>query len=216
MSEIRSNITLQPKKLLLLMAVFYFLSSSIVKSQCNNLALFATNDPVNCITSSTSATVNVLNGTPPFTYTWLPTGGNGSVAVNLAPNSYTIYARDAVGCTGSTQLIILNNSAVPIIFSTLNLNCFGQNNGQISANAAGALPPLSYSWTPAAPNSSVITNLSGGNYTLTVTDGSGCTHTGTTTVFEPPAITTTITAGSLTCAVGQVSASVTASGGVSP
>ena len=198
------------------MAVFYFLSSSIVKSQCNNLALFATNDPVNCITSSTSATVNVLNGTPPFTYTWLPTGGNGSVAVNLAPNSYTIYARDAVGCTGSTQLIILNNSAVPIIFSTLNLNCFGQNNGQISANAARALPPLSYSWTPAAPNSAVITNLSVGNYTLTVTDGSGCTHTGTTTVFEPPAITTTITAGSLTCAGGQVSASVTASGGVSP
>lgn len=198
----------------MLFALFAF--NNTIKAQCTNLSLFATNDPINCITSSTSATVNVLNGTPPYTYTWLPTGGNGSVAVNLPPNSYTIIAKDATGCTGTTQLLILSNINIPIIFSNVNLNCFGQNNGQITANASGALPPLSYSWTPAAPNSSVITNLSGGNYTLTVTDGSGCTHTGTTSLIEPPPITTTITAGALTCSGGQVNASVTASGGVSP
>lgn len=187
-----------------------------IKSQCTNLSLFATNDPINCITSKTSATVNVLNGTAPYTYTWLPTGGNASVAVNLSPATYTILAKDAMGCTGSTQLIILNNSGVNLLFSSINLNCFGDNNGQITVNVVGATPPLSYSWTPAAPNSSVITNLTGGTYSLVVTDGSSCTHTGTTVINQPPALTVSVNAGALTCSGGQVNATVTASGGLGP
>lgn len=196
---------------------FLLLSSFLLKSQCTGLSLYATNNAVNCITSLTSATVNVTaGGTPPYTYTWLPTGGNSSVAVNISPNSYTILAKDALGCTGSTNLMIYNNTGSTITFGNTNLICFGQNNGQITANVSGATAPLSYSWTPAAPNSSVITNLSAGSYTLSVTDGLGCKTTSITTITQAASITLNVSTKSITCNGGLSGATVNIAGGVSP
>jgi len=41
------------------------------------------------------------NGTAPYTYTWLPSGGNASVAINLPPNCYSLTVADANGCSFS-------------------------------------------------------------------------------------------------------------------
>src|SRR3954469_19435684 len=85
-----------------LLIIIAFFISMICRSQCA-LGLFATNQPINCLSSTTSATVTVVSGgTPPYTYTWLPTGGNASVAVGIPPGNYTVIARDAFGCKGST------------------------------------------------------------------------------------------------------------------
>src|SRR5688572_11558525 len=128
------------------------------KAQCSNLNLFATNAPLNCISSTTSGTVQCFNCTGTVSYTWLPTGGNGAVATNLPPNSYTILAQDGIGCTGSTNLIILNNTGVNVFMSAITPPCTGTGSGTVTANVTGpANFPLTYSWTPAAPNASVIT-----------------------------------------------------------
>lgn len=185
-------------------------------SQCTSLQLFASNDPLNCLTSKTSATVNVLTGTPPFTYTWLPVGGSGSVAVNLSPGSYTILAKDAIGCTGSTQLLILNTTGIQVLLSPTFLNCFGDNNGQITATVLNATPPYTYFWTPATSTTNVLSNLSAGNYLLNVKDGLGCWHTATTAILQPPAITSTITSSSIGCSGGNSTATISVTGGTQP
>lgn len=206
---------LKIKTKLLFLVLLIILKFSGV-SQCTGLNLFASSNPVNCLTSTTSGTVVCSNCVGAVSYTWLPTGGNGSVAINLTPNVYTILAKDGLGCTGTTNLIILNNSNITILFSTTNLNCFGQTNGQVIANVPGATLPLSYSWTPAAPNSSVITNLSAGGYSLVVTDGLSCNHTGSTNITQPSSITVNVATKSITCNGGLSSATVSTSGGVPP
>jgi gliding motility-associated-like protein len=184
------------------------------KAQCPSLNVFATNSPVNCITSTASGTVTVTGGTGPYTYTWLPTGGNFSVAVGLTPTVYTINVKDANGCPGQTNLIINNSSAVTVVMNQTNITCFGQNNGQIIVSFLGTPNfPVTYSWTPTAPPSATITNLSTGNYSVLVTDNIGCTYTGSTTITQPPAITATISTKTIACNGGLSNATVTASGG---
>lgn len=184
-------------------------------AQCPPLSVYASNTPLNCLTSTANGTVFASGGTGPYTYTWLPTGGNFSVAVGLSPTVYTINVKDANGCPGQTNLIILNSSAATILFSTTNVSCFGQNNGQIIATISGSPTyPVTYSWTPTAPPTATITNLTAGNYTLVVSDNAGCNFTGTTTVTQPPAITATIATKTIACNGGLSNATVTASGGM--
>jgi gliding motility-associated-like protein len=199
---------------LILVVMFLFRLAAI--SQCTGLSLLATANPINCLTSTTSGTVTCSNGTGAVSYTWLPTGGNSSVAINLSPNTYTIYAKDATGCTGSTNLIIFNNTNVNIIFSTTNVPCFGQNTGQISANVLGTIGPLSYSWTPAAPNASLITNLTPNVYTLAVTDALSCTHVGTVAITSPPAINAIVATKTIACNGAMSGATITTGGGIAP
>ncbi len=185
-----------------------------VKAQCPSLNVFATNSPFNCITSTSTGSVSVSGGTAPYTYTWLPTGGNFSVAPGLVPNSYTINITDLNGCPGSTVLLILNNSSVNILMSTLNVSCFGQNDGQIIATINGSPNyPVVYSWSPSAPPTATITNLTAGNYNLVVTDNLGCTYTASTTVTQPTSVTATIATKTIACNGGLSNATVSASGG---
>jgi len=53
-----------------------------------------------------SAQVNVSSGVGPFTYTWLPSGGNNTFANNLSAGSYSVNVTDNNGCTSSTSVII--------------------------------------------------------------------------------------------------------------
>lgn len=195
------------------MLVFW---GNIIKSQCTGLQVFVTNSPVSCLTSLTTGTVSVWNGTPPYTYTWLPSGGNGSVAINLSPNSYTVLAKDATGCTGSGQLIIYSNTGINLMFSTINNLCYGESNGQINVTAQNATSPINYAWNPPAPNSSSITGLPAGIYQLTATDALGCTSTGTTVITQPTDIITSVAIKTLSCNGALSSATAQVNGGTSP
>ncbi len=50
--------------------------------------------------------VNALGGSGPFTYTWLPTGGNNASALGLAPGCYTVNVTNAMHCVTSTTMCL--------------------------------------------------------------------------------------------------------------
>jgi len=52
------------------------------------------------------ASVNVSSGTSPFTYTWLPSGGNATNASSLVAGCYTVTIKDANNCVSSKALCI--------------------------------------------------------------------------------------------------------------
>lgn len=78
-------------------------------------------------------------------------------------------------------------SLAPHVFPALELTADVVNScgasGSIAANTTGGAPALSYSWD-SGQNTSSISNLTNGSYSLTVTDGEGCSIDSTFTVVE--------------------------------
>ncbi|SFS46515.1 T9SS type B sorting domain-containing protein [Sphingobacterium wenxiniae] len=56
--------------------------------------------------SDGSATVDVMGGTAPYTYSWSPTGGTGATATGLSAGVYTVTVTDANTCTYSHNVTI--------------------------------------------------------------------------------------------------------------
>jgi gliding motility-associated-like protein len=171
-----------------------------------------------CNTSNGAASVSITSGgVPPFTYTWLPSGGNSPLASNLSAGSYTAYVTDNNGCM-SNHLINVNDvaGANVSIVSTTNVSCFSYSNGAATASFTGGTGPIfTYSWSPVGGNNLNANNLPAGTYVIKITDSNGCIGLATTTMItQPTQITSVVTKTNVTCfSNSNGSANVTVSGG---
>jgi gliding motility-associated-like protein len=172
-----------------------------------------------CFNSSDgSITINVTGGTAPYTYAW--SGGVTATTnpTNLAGGTYTVTVTDANGCAATKDIVVGQTPRIFIgIASTQNVSCSGGNDGYIDITVNGGTPPYNYLWSNASTNEDQ-TNLTAGTYTVTVTDGNGCSLDTTVTLTSPPAITGTLTATSNNVCAGSTdgTATVHGSGGVPP
>jgi hypothetical protein len=69
-------------------------------------------------------------------------------------------------------------------FNGSNISCFGANDGAAFVNAIGPNRNMTYDWSNGQTDAQAQ-NLSAGNYTVTVTDNSGCVAVGSVTIIEP-------------------------------
>lgn len=199
----------------------YLFLTILVALTFNSLAqtLTITDQSITCATLG-SATVAVNGGTGPFSYTWFPSAQTASIATNLFPGSYTVTVFDA-GTSTSISNTIVFNSPVPFtgnISTPLNLRCNGVATGSAGyTNIAGGSGNENYFWTNGVTTetTSVINNVSAGNWTSTVTDAlTGCTITNTFIITQPPALSLTAVANSPTaCAGNSISLTANGSGG---
>src|SRR5690606_23488047 len=82
-------------------------SKTLSITQPSALSASVTTTSVSCNGGSNgSATVNVSGGTPAYSYTWLPSGGNSASASGLSAGNYTVNIKDANNCTTSKTLSI--------------------------------------------------------------------------------------------------------------
>lgn len=141
--------------------------TSITTNFTHNNGCFGSNNGTSTLTAS--------GGTGAFTYNWLPYGGTGSTANNLATGTYTVTVTDSNSCTTSANVTITQPSSALTIYNTsiVNTQC-GTPTGQITANVSGGTMPYHYMWSN-GDTTNVTQNIGAGNYTLTVTDGNGCT-----------------------------------------
>jgi hypothetical protein len=155
-----------------------------------NLSSSATATNIDCNGSASgSATVNVVGGTAPLSHAW-SNGASTQSVNNLPAGTYTVTVTDANGCTISQSVTITQASALNPLISTTNNLCAGMNNGNIDLTVAGGTPPYMYSWSNGS-TSEDISNLAAGVYTITVTDGAGCTASTTVNITEPTAVSVT-------------------------
>lgn len=92
---------------------------------------------------------------------------------NLAPNTYTVYVRDALGCVKTTTVIVGNASGLALALSAVSSSC--GNTGIITATASGGVAPLQYNLNAGAYQAgNVFSGLSPGTYTVTVKDANNC------------------------------------------
>ena len=129
-----------------------------------------------CGSANGSATVTATAGS---TYTWSPNGGNSSTTSGLSAGSYTVTAGIS-GCTTSSIVIIPNlNGPTIISVQTTSASC-GNNDGTATITAT---PGSTYTWSPSGGLGSTATNLSAGDYTITV-GLSGCTINTIITIYS--------------------------------
>jgi gliding motility-associated-like protein len=180
---------------------------------------------VNCFGDSTGIIfIQATLGITPYTYTWAPAGVNGqgtALVTNLWAGNYTVTVADNNGCeTVANYTISQPASALSVTMNTVDLLCNGDGNGSATANVSGGTPTYSYDWvgSPAGDGTATITGLSGGTYTVTITDDNGCTLVDAATVNEPAPIVISIDASSDVSCFGDNdgSATLSASGGATP
>lgn len=154
-------------------------------------------------------------GTPGYTYTWNPNVSSTDTASSLSPNQYDITLTDANSCTANYSVTITQPAqALAVAPTQTDLTCNGVPTGVAAANASGGTTPYQYTWTPNVGTTDPETNLSAGNYNVTVTDNNGCTATASYTLTEPPAITSQVSTVDELCHGDQIgSITVTAGGG---
>ncbi len=153
--------------------------------------------------SSGSAEADVTGGTAPYTYNWSPGGQSSAIANNLSAGNYTIEVTDDAGCLGTANITI--DAPAPFdVSATVNDADCGQNNGDIIVTASGSNGNLTYDWTPVSGSSSSLLNISGGTYTLTITDDQACTFDTSFVVNATGGLSAVITPDSVTIDQGDL------------
>ena len=138
-----------------------------------------------------SASISVVGGTAPYSYSWNTTPvQTTATASNIGAGSFTCTVTDARGCTTSQNVVITQPAASlsTSISAQTNVGCFGQATGSATIAASGGTAPYAYNWnTTPAQTAATATNLTAGTWTCTVTDLNGCTSIRTVTITQPTA-----------------------------
>lgn len=140
-----------------------------------------------CIGSIT-ATAN--GGTTPYQFS-IDNGATNQINntfSNLCAGNYTVLVTDALGCTSTNLVTIIEPTPITLTLGITNATCTGLCNGMINSIPAGGTGVYSYTWTPAVGgNVPLVTNICAGTYSLTVTDANGCSITDNNIVVTAPA-----------------------------
>ncbi len=196
-----------------IMAGIYWQNTGCVN--CVPTIVFSNVNP-SCGNSNGSSEAIVTGGTPPYTYTWAPSGQTNATATGLSGGTFTVTVEDAI-CNTATATVTLANtpSVVVTANATQEVSCNGGANGIATASVTSGSAPYSYLWLPSGNTHTSISGLTAGTYTIDITDSKGCTGSATVTITQPPPLTSSITASSnVSCFNGSNgSATVTPTGG---
>ena len=149
------------------------------------LASITVDNNVSCNGSSDgSLTASSSGGTMPYTYLW-SNGATTASNTGLAAGTYTVTITDANGCTATDDDMVTEPVALSASVTVdNNVSCNGLSDGALTASGSGGTMPYTYLWSTGATTAS-ITSISGGTYTVTITDANGCVATDDDTVMEP-------------------------------
>ncbi len=134
--------------------------------------------PAHCGISDGAFTIIAAGNTTGLEFTL---SGTAQPQVNstfsgLAAGEYLVQAKNADGCTASISVTVQNENGVQLDGVEVEQAGCGASNGSISVSVSGGVAPYQYklgNGTPQASN--VFSSLPKGNYTVTITDASGCT-----------------------------------------
>ncbi len=161
-----------------------------------------------------SITANATGGVQPFSYVW-SNGQTTATATGLAVGSYTVSATDANGCMRQVSVALVTQSNFKIALSKTDAAC-GSSNGSASVTATGTTGVVSYKWSTGAI-SSTINGIPAGSYSVTVTDGSGCSNVGTVSVnTSGGSLSASVTKSDASCGIANGVGTVVVTSGTSP
>jgi gliding motility-associated-like protein len=178
---------------------------SIIKSttitEPSELTINITESNISCFGANNgSASVVVSGGIIPYIYNW--SNGNTSNNISdLSAGTYSLTVIDANNCDTITNITITEPAQIVIATSTTNAKC-GYSDGTASVdNVSNAVLPVAFLWNSnPAQTTAIATNLTAGNYEVTVIDSNNCSASSSVIVgnIDGPVIDS-ITAKNVSC-----------------
>ena len=128
-----------------------------------------------------AATASATGGNGNFTYTW-SNGGSTKTIETLPAGTYSVTATSG-GQTATASITLTEPDAVAV--NVGGTNATSGSNGTATAFATGGTGSFTYAWSNGGLTKT-IENLAPGAYSVTVTDTSGCSASGSVTLSGPP------------------------------
>lgn len=191
--------------------------NSITIQQPTSMVLSMGGSAVSCFGACDGfASVNPSGGSPGYSYTWAPSGGNAATATALCAGGYTVTVTDNNGCTQTNTVTITSPVLLQANTSFTSPSCGNTSDGTATATPIGGTGPYQYLWAPGGQTTSTVTGLPTGSYTVTVRDANGCTDVQVVNVVPAVNMTFAVASAPANCNVCNGTIQVTPSGGASP
>ncbi len=132
------------------------------------------------------ATANVAGDTLNYTFSWITAPiVNNALAGSRPQGINEVQVTDTAGCTQSVQVVIGSPAQIELLGNFTSPTCYNGNNGSANVSIlSGGVAPFSYLWSTGDTNS-LVTNITSGEYFVTVTDANGCFEFDTVTLLNP-------------------------------
>ncbi|HMP12281.1 MAG TPA: proprotein convertase P-domain-containing protein [Saprospiraceae bacterium] len=145
--------------------------------------------PADCFGDNNGmASIRVRGGTEPYRYLWNDQLAQiSSQAVFLPAGTYRVTVTDVNNCIAVAEATVTQPEQIVISPIVSDARCVGDNNGSIATTITGGVGGgYTFAWNTGATTAQ-LTNVTAGNYTVTVTDAKGCQRQSTIRVNEPNA-----------------------------
>lgn len=128
--------------------------------------------------------ITATGGTPNYTYIFNGNSFSNQAFTALEPGIYSITVTDENGCSSAIESHEITEPAELVItISATDESSNGAGDGTATVVINGGTAPYAISWDDAQNQTSVTAiGLSGGTYTVTVTDANGCEATATISI----------------------------------
>ena len=154
------------------------------------------------ITTVGGRPIEITSGVFDYTYSW--TGPNGFTSnlqnvTGLIAGTYNLTVTDKSNCTDILEVILTQTDDIIIDYTATEIECYGDNDASINIDdISGGNSPYTITWSNLGSGASQ-TNLSPGDYTITVTDDTNCVKSVTVTIADPPIFTTNPVVNNVSC-----------------
>ncbi|MBV6442858.1 MAG: T9SS C-terminal target domain-containing protein [Haliscomenobacteraceae bacterium CHB4] len=171
-----------------------------------------------------TTTLTASGGPGSVTYAWTGPGNFNSILQNpivSTPGTYTIIVTDVnTGCTATDQVTVFPGPAIPQQdFEVTDATCQGLNDGSINLSMSLGQSPYEFEWTGPASftaNTEDIDNLAPAQYSIVVTDDTGCSYYANVTVEAVTTLIISANVGPLNCIGNNGSIALAVTGGTPP
>ena len=165
----------------------------------------------------------ILNSQNTATYAWKK---DGVVIANATSDAFSINSVSATdagtytaimtnACGTDSVSFTLTVSDIQLSVNVADVKCNGSNDGSIPVTPTGGIAPYEYSLDSVTFQSdSIFSELTAGDYSITVRDANGCVTGAEASVGQPDALSFSTTGKDETCEPGFIA--VTAQGGTGP
>ena len=119
-----------------------------------------------------AASLSITGASDPVTYTW-SNGATTEEITELSSGTYTVTIVDGNSCFEAFETMISEPSVLLANTTSTGITADGAMDGTATASPTGGTPNYSYLWSNGA-TVEMITGLTPGAYTVTVTDINGC------------------------------------------